>query len=402
MAKICVICGEDCSGRPRTKDRRGRYYCLGCYERARQQQNTAHQAESEGTHEVPSEPPPLSELMNGVVGEAESMPAAPAHTPTKPDSRREGPVIPIGSFVSPRMGLCLLGVILAGTFVFGNGFTFLFILFIALAVINGYWIGAAKIGALLGGLLAGALIGVPMGKAMEGMYAGVLHTSGAMNRILSIGLSAFVIFFIATVILQVLINRLLKDRPGWQRYDRVAGSGLGLLEGVLVACLAVWSILALEPIAAMSLAQTGSAEEGASDNPVSCWIVSISGSMRGSVAGRFADSTNPLSEARFLTLLADGVVVVNDPKSREAFINHPAIKRIESHPSVQEALRMLKEDEALCGTLETGSMGEVLKAILSSKTLLEVIDQTDIVAELSPLADEIELAIGEAMDQRTE
>ncbi len=33
--KICVICGEDCSRRPRTKDPKGRYYCNACYEAAR-------------------------------------------------------------------------------------------------------------------------------------------------------------------------------------------------------------------------------------------------------------------------------------------------------------------------------------------------------------------------------
>lgn len=32
--KICVICHEDCGGRPRTKDRRGRYFCIACYEKA--------------------------------------------------------------------------------------------------------------------------------------------------------------------------------------------------------------------------------------------------------------------------------------------------------------------------------------------------------------------------------
>ncbi len=32
--KICVICGQDCSNCPRTKDPRGRYYCQPCYERA--------------------------------------------------------------------------------------------------------------------------------------------------------------------------------------------------------------------------------------------------------------------------------------------------------------------------------------------------------------------------------
>jgi membrane associated rhomboid family serine protease len=32
--KICVVCREDCSDRPRTKDSKGRYYCKPCYERA--------------------------------------------------------------------------------------------------------------------------------------------------------------------------------------------------------------------------------------------------------------------------------------------------------------------------------------------------------------------------------
>jgi membrane associated rhomboid family serine protease len=33
-AKICAICGEDCSTRPRVKDPKGRYFCRSCYERA--------------------------------------------------------------------------------------------------------------------------------------------------------------------------------------------------------------------------------------------------------------------------------------------------------------------------------------------------------------------------------
>ena len=34
MAKICAICGEDCSDRPRVKDRTGRYYCKPCEAKA--------------------------------------------------------------------------------------------------------------------------------------------------------------------------------------------------------------------------------------------------------------------------------------------------------------------------------------------------------------------------------
>jgi membrane associated rhomboid family serine protease len=32
--KVCVICGEDCLNKPRTKDAKGRYFCKACYERA--------------------------------------------------------------------------------------------------------------------------------------------------------------------------------------------------------------------------------------------------------------------------------------------------------------------------------------------------------------------------------
>lgn len=33
-SKICGICGEDCAGRPRTKDPQGRYFCQSCYDEA--------------------------------------------------------------------------------------------------------------------------------------------------------------------------------------------------------------------------------------------------------------------------------------------------------------------------------------------------------------------------------
>jgi hypothetical protein len=32
--KICVICGQNCAGKPRVKDNAGRYYCKACHERA--------------------------------------------------------------------------------------------------------------------------------------------------------------------------------------------------------------------------------------------------------------------------------------------------------------------------------------------------------------------------------
>ncbi|MHC4446671.1 MAG: hypothetical protein ACYSXF_02535, partial [Planctomycetota bacterium] len=49
--KICGLCGEDCSGRPRIKDPKGRYYCKTCYEEALQRQKAAEERTPVGAAE---------------------------------------------------------------------------------------------------------------------------------------------------------------------------------------------------------------------------------------------------------------------------------------------------------------------------------------------------------------
>lgn len=56
--KPCVICGKDCAGQPRTKDKSGNYYHKACYEKARAQQ-AARQAEPA------REPPPIIDAEPG-------------------------------------------------------------------------------------------------------------------------------------------------------------------------------------------------------------------------------------------------------------------------------------------------------------------------------------------------
>ncbi len=49
MAKICAVCGEDCSDRPRVKDKAGRYYCKPCEAKAAARSGFAAVAASAGT-----------------------------------------------------------------------------------------------------------------------------------------------------------------------------------------------------------------------------------------------------------------------------------------------------------------------------------------------------------------
>jgi hypothetical protein len=63
--KICALCGEDCSGRPRTRDARGRYYCATCYERARRArpQTMRRMSGSESLSAAPAGTAVLAEAM---------------------------------------------------------------------------------------------------------------------------------------------------------------------------------------------------------------------------------------------------------------------------------------------------------------------------------------------------
>jgi hypothetical protein len=40
VAKLCTVCGIDCSGKPRIKDQQGRYICKECFDKAKQTRQT--------------------------------------------------------------------------------------------------------------------------------------------------------------------------------------------------------------------------------------------------------------------------------------------------------------------------------------------------------------------------
>lgn len=99
VAKVCVVCGEDCSSRPRTKDKLGRYYCNQCYARARSARSSL------GTASMSAPGIPAIELDGAVDAKvmAELMPYAP-------DEASQPPAIhcpACGYQVSPDAIICI-------------------------------------------------------------------------------------------------------------------------------------------------------------------------------------------------------------------------------------------------------------------------------------------------------
>jgi len=54
-AKICGICAQDCSNRPRTRDDQGRYYCRACVERAKREHRSRVASASRSGSATPSQ-----------------------------------------------------------------------------------------------------------------------------------------------------------------------------------------------------------------------------------------------------------------------------------------------------------------------------------------------------------
>jgi hypothetical protein len=93
FAKTCVMCGADCSNKPRVKDRRGRYFCRPCYAAAvkKQKARKAHAARPRAKAPPPQPAVQLAEetddLMALASGEAVAVdPRSPRQPTAAPPS----------------------------------------------------------------------------------------------------------------------------------------------------------------------------------------------------------------------------------------------------------------------------------------------------------------------------
>lgn len=288
-------------------------------------------------------------------------------------------------------------VIATVALVFGTLVTKLFFLLVLLTTLNGYWLGASKVSAVFAGMLVAVLLAVPTGTAFEGAIGGLFGLSGLIGRLTSIATCGAVEMLIVAGVLQIVLRKLLKNRPAWRRYDKLAGSGLGLLEGAMLGFLLIWAVLVLEPLAVSRVQSPGAA----SSNAVAERVVAIAEVVRSSRLGQMADAANPLDEMRLITLSQKCLVILNDPVRRVAFVNHPTVVGIKQRPSFEQAMDILHDDPRVRQIVESEAevTADDLFALLNGPALLRILDETTLAAELSAIADDVERAIDEAVEQ---
>lgn len=303
-----------------------------------------------------------------------------------------------------RVGILAGGaILLLGAFLLGGLVTKVFVAIVVLSTWQGLWRGAAEaMGVLVGSLLA-VLIAPALGRGLEGAIGGMLGTTGLLARILSIGIVGITIITVVGIGGGRIIRKLINDRPAWMRWNSMAGAGLGLVEGLILGMGLMWAVLALEPIAASQVAAAedplGADEEGARAraNPMAERIVRIAGDVHDSSLAGLAETTNPIEGSRLLSIMQDFAAISRDPEAVRAFVESDVMGQIAALPSIQRAKELIEQDPQL-GSLATaeGVSVSTIRLILESPTLLRILDETRVVADVTPMAGRLEEAIREA------
>lgn len=271
------------------------------------------------------------------------------------------------------------------------------VLVLALCIIQGLWRGAAELIGIVAGMIVGMLLCRPIGRMLEPALASITRTSGLSARLLSVALAAVAISALVAVVIGVISKRFLKKQPQLVGADKFAGGGIGLVEGCFLGLIVLWVPLAMEPVARGQIGQSDPEAEGRATNPVAEAVVNFAEQVKESSLGGVAESTNPMEGAKIFALTGDFALVMRHRRAREHFVNSDAMRKIRETPSVREAIATLEQDPELGAMIRAGNYGpEFVRGVLTSRSLVEALDGTTIVRDLTPIVGEIEKALQEA------
>jgi hypothetical protein len=273
---------------------------------------------------------------------------------------------------------------------------------ICLLTLQGLWRGAGELIGLVTSTLFAVVFAPPLGRGFESVFNSIFRTGGVLGRGISIAIIGLLIIAAGTTFISIAARRFLKKRPQFDRWNSYVGAGLGAIEGTILGMAVLWTVLALEPIAAGQIAAAKQpafiiSEPESKPSPLAEGIVAFSGRIRDSALGGTAQATNPIEGARLLTVCDDFTAIVHDEEAFDYFISTPVVQEIKQLPSINTALERVKADAQLNSLFNDQDVtADSIRTLLESKTVLDVFDHTTVVADLTPRMDAMIEAIAQA------
>ena len=304
-----------------------------------------------------------------------------------------------------KRGIVGVGVVLVLlSLLLGNTATFVTVLIIVLATLQGLWRGATELAGLVLGLILAVPLSPAIGRGIEGWIGAIAGTAGITNRLLSMAVVALVVIVTCAVAGRLVAKRVVRKHPEWELWDPYVGAGLGLAEGCLLALMLLWAPLLLEPVARLTVEDREAANVLGLDpeppNPISIRVIQYAEQVRRSALSGVAEKTNPFGGSLLLSLAVDFVSISRDTDALESLVHSAVTKKFEALPSVAQARQMIEDDPDVAVLLgEDGLTADGLRSFMNSPTILRIFDQTTVVSDFTPLAGEFVTAIREAKKQ---
>ena len=305
------------------------------------------------------------------------------------------------------VGIAGAGLLAIGlAFALGSPVTQALVIVVALTTLQGAYLGAAETAGLVASLVLATLLAFPIGRVIEDAAGGVLGLTGLMKRGAGVANAALVVLVAGTLVLGLVSRRIFrKGRRGMT--DRSIGGAIGLAEGVFLGLVALWALLAIEPVAqsraasaepapAFTARETPEPSADASGRALARRVLAVTESVRGSAFGRFAQGANPFGETPVVRMADDYLIVVRDPDALAWFLESDAVRRFKETPSVQEAIETLRNDPRARRAIENGLDRGGLRSILESDEALRILDESSVVRDIEPLIDDLRAALDEA------
>lgn len=308
--------------------------------------------------------------------------------------------------IAAGLALSILALLLDGWI------TAVAILFIALSALQGLRLGAIAILGFVAGTCTALIAAGPLGRLIEPGISALTGLTGLLNRFLCMTFVAVAIVAVISTAGRLLLGALVKPDSPWRTRNRGAGAILGGVEGLALAIGLVWVLLAVEPVATArqvtaSAAPASRARYVRRSEPRaelgSDVVIALAQRLRLTALGAFAAATSPFTGARALVVAEAFAAVSRDPYALREFLDSPAFRRVYLLPSYNRAAALASGDIDLThffsGDGEAGVDSATLGMLVTNSTILKIMDETTILADFAPLADEFEAAVLQARDQ---
>ncbi len=214
-----------------------------------------------------------------------------------PTAKRETPSVDAPkSSVSARFILfaMVLGVVVGFAAISDDRISAGCVFLVLCATYLGYRNGALKISTGVIGMLIAIRYAAPLAEMMAPCSVWLVNLPAPLQPLVILSIAFCLIAILVYSALRIASRRVFSSKPHWKAVDRWLGAALGLVEGVVISLLLLFSLVILEPIAQMQLRRPQEANSAELMQLVSTNIVDWSAQLRQSSMGTLMEEMDPI------------------------------------------------------------------------------------------------------------